>query len=415
MTTHHEHHTRSKKENHQLVEPLQLHRQTRRNKEENNLMSQAKGNYLQENDTSALFTDTAITCNPSEAVATTNSTETLLMKLIQQQQDFLKELQFQFLTDQQQTRQQLQSQQNQIDRISSSLNIMDARSSTNRVDTEPKQHKTTANKLSEELVLGRMKSMINDVRPFYGLPSEKPTEWLEDMDYTLNNSQLNDEQKMWLVPTFLKDGARIWHESNKQQMRDWQQFKALFRRQFVSHLSVTDKLLLANQLNNRRQALNEPVTQYYHDMMKLCRQYDPDMDDAERRTKLLNGLKVELLDKILPQPMFGTTNDLLLALQQIEAGQKFTSQRMNDSTVIVEERPAQSTTMINPSSEARSANHRALQSSFRNNSYQQRQQYENSSQPSTAPYLRGHWQQQGNCFRCGGFGHYAKHCPSPLN
>lgn len=52
-----------------------------------------------------------------------------------------------------------------------------------------------------------------------------------------------------------------------------------------------------SKLRNRQQQTNESATEYYYDVMDLCRSIDPNMSEVVKLDHLFRGLKKSLLEK----------------------------------------------------------------------------------------------------------------------
>ena len=56
-----------------------------------------------------------------------------------------------------------------------------------------------------------------------------------------------------------------------------------------------------NKLRNRKQGAGESATDYYYDIMDLCRSVDPNMNETTKLGHLFRGLKPSLAKKALDQ------------------------------------------------------------------------------------------------------------------
>ncbi|CAF4699019.1 unnamed protein product, partial [Didymodactylos carnosus] len=68
-----------------------------------------------------------------------------------------------------------------------------------------------------------------------------------------------------------------------------------------TYLSPAAKQLAAQQLQSRRQGLQESVMHYYNDILQLCETMDNQMTDQSKLIYLLQGLKLSLHKEVARQ------------------------------------------------------------------------------------------------------------------
>ena len=115
------------------------------------------------------------------------------------------------------------------------------------------------------------------------------------------------------MPTFLEGSAKQWFTESITAFESWSIFKAEFIHTYSSPVS---KQLVLHRLRNRQQRFDEPVIEYYTDIIKLCKIVDPNMTDVSKLDHLYHGLKPSLMREVLRQASNTPSNFLEHAKQE---------------------------------------------------------------------------------------------------
>ena len=128
------------------------------------------------------------------------------------------------------------------------------------------------------------------------------------------------------APAFLKDYAYKWWTDQKHYIISW----SIFQQALITQFAEKNEYLIEQQLDHRKQQLNEPVIKYYYDIIDLCKKYDPHMLDKQKIRKLTNGLKLSLYQEAIKETYL-TPFEFLTKVQQLENIQKLIELRQNQN------------------------------------------------------------------------------------
>lgn len=109
-------------------------------------------------------------------------------------------------------------------------------------------------------------------------------------------ADITEVDALKIIPTFLEGHAKQWFSDNKDTIETWAVFKTEFIR---TYSSPTTKQLASHRLRTRTQRYDEPVIEYYTDVMKLCKLVDSSMTDASKLDHLFYGLNQSLMKEVL--------------------------------------------------------------------------------------------------------------------
>ena len=128
------------------------------------------------------------------------------------------------------------------------------------------------------------------------------------------------------APAFLKEYAYKWWIEHKQYIADWPLFTQLLTLQF----GEKNDYLIEQRLNQCKQQANEPVIEYFYDMLDLCRQHDPDTSNKQMIQKLITNLRLALYQDA-SKDAYATPSQFLTKIQHLENIQKLTELRHAES------------------------------------------------------------------------------------
>ena len=251
---------------------------------------------------------------------------------------------------------------------------------------------------------------------FSGNSKENVSKWVLEIQQAMNLFKLTDDEKLFYISLCLEGNARDWFYDNLHVCSTW----TLYIQNLLTTFESSGKADISfNRLRHYKQNLNQNVRQYYFDIMKLCKEANPLMDDATKLQYLKDGLKASLrFDVLLKNPQ--TTKEFLEYAQKIEELKSLDDK--NDTSTYFNEQLISIPTSMTPTS----TNHTPQQV---NQSFQSRQSNykatpiksnKNTSRPlqyfNTTTSIQGHNNTKipkppYQCYNCGGNDHYIRNCP----
>lgn len=148
-----------------------------------------------------------------------------------------------------------------------------------------------------------------DPPTFRGADGEDALGWMERYEATGRYNQWGDEQLRSNFKMFIDNSALKWYNCSNIPDR-WADtpgvnqgdpptpgLRTVFLRQF-QHENF--KIFQEAKLRNRVQGFNESMTEYYYDIINLCRAVDPNMPENSKVEALFRGLKPSWLEKLYP-------------------------------------------------------------------------------------------------------------------
>jgi hypothetical protein len=141
--------------------------------------------------------------------------------------------------------------------------------------------------LRNQLLLGH----IEKLPKFSGRSKQNVSKWLREVNQTMHLLKLSDMEKLFFIPSCLETDAKDWFFDNHHLFSSW----SLFVQKLTNTFESSGKADIAfNRLRQYQQGLNQDVRQYYFEIMKLCKEANPTMDEATKLQYLKDGLKTSL-------------------------------------------------------------------------------------------------------------------------
>ncbi|CAF1429741.1 unnamed protein product [Rotaria sordida] len=259
-------------------------------------------------------------------------------------------------------------------------------------------------------------SSLEKLQKFSGRSKQNVSKWVRETQQAMHILKLTDAEKLFLISTCLEVDARDWFFDNSHLFTTW----ISFTQQLINTFESAGKADISfNRLRHYQQGLTQDVRQYYFEVMKLCKEANPLMDDASKLQYLKDGLKPSLrFDVLLKDPQ--TPEEFLQYAQRVEE-LKLLDDKQDVSTCYVEQKFANS-----PSMNAQNM-HIKTQSTNPTYSFRQSKDFKmrdkpnynnnNSRQMSTetsttqSQYYNTISKPQYQCYKCGGRDHYIRNCP----
>lgn len=141
---------------------------------------------------------------------------------------------------------------------------------------------------------------FESIKSFSGTAQENARDWFDRAEIIFNAFKVDDSDRLARIAIKFEDSAFDWYRNNQGPYLSWTQFRAIFERAFPPPARTQNRHLLAEQINQRKQAADESVHDYYYALDKLCREYDPQMPAIDKTIKLVGGLRPQLKEKLLP-------------------------------------------------------------------------------------------------------------------
>ena len=150
--------------------------------------------------------------------------------------------------------------------------------------------------MAEKTVATIISKALEQTPKYSGNTEQDADEWLKELNSKFRMAEITESQALKIIPTFLAGPAKEWFTENSLQFETWGTFKIEFVR---TYSSPATKQLASHRLRTRQQRLDEPIIEYYTDVMKLCKVVDPNMTDASKIDHLCHGLKISLMREVL--------------------------------------------------------------------------------------------------------------------
>ena len=245
-------------------------------------------------------------------------------------------------------------------------------------------------------------SSLEKLPKFSGKSKQNVSKWLRDTQQTMHIFKLTDEEKLFLVSTCLEADAREWFFDNSHLFNTWTSFIQKLTSTFESAGQAD---ISFNRLRHYQQGLNQDVRQYYFEIMKLCKEANPSMDDLTKLQYLKDGLKPSLrFDVLLKNPQ--STEEFLEYAQKVEE-----LKSLDEKDDIIDQRMNQKTT-DSLTSMTNNFNKSYKPNQFNNNMNNKHpnQQHINATTIKDEYYATKP-KPPYQCYKCGGTDHYIRNCP----
>ncbi|CAF4584127.1 unnamed protein product, partial [Rotaria socialis] len=173
--------------------------------------------------------------------------------------------------------------------------------------------------LNQDDVFGSLRSQlllshIEKLPKFTGRSKQNVSKWLREENQAMHLLKLSDTEKLFYIPSCLDADAKDWFFDNYHFVPSW----SLFVQKLLDTFESSSKADIAfNRSRQYQQSLHQDVRQYYFELMKLCKEANPLMDESSKLQYLKDGLKSSLrFDILLKNPT--TTEEFLKYAQKIE-------------------------------------------------------------------------------------------------
>ncbi|CAF0983293.1 unnamed protein product [Didymodactylos carnosus] len=139
------------------------------------------------------------------------------------------------------------------------------------------------------------RDMMKNVE-FAGDESETVHNFLNEIKAIGEMTNQIDTTLFLMAISKLTGSARQWYIDNKSAIKTW----STLQQEMIQRFKRTTSSI-KTELRERKQQLDEPVTKYYDDIIRLCREIDPQMTDSMIIGYLEDGLRDDLQEQTMLQ------------------------------------------------------------------------------------------------------------------
>ena len=281
-----------------------------------------------------------------------------------------------------------------------------------RFSTSPTSPGENNISLASSLSITMAREIIKSPSYFRG-SKDDVIDWLEKLEQRFKMAHWSDENKLQYISIHLQDDAYRWWNQASTNITSWCSFVQAIKQAFGS---TKMKELAFEQLKWYNQTVNQSITQYYDQVLELCKRVDAGMTESMKLQYLLAGVKDSLkLHIALHDPQ--TPETFLVYARKVEDTLSLTGSNHDvppvniQQEVIMNRQPMASANQSQPSDQHyRHEETTRLPSS---NSRQKNQQVamdrnaQRSSQDNNGTSSRRF---TPTCYTCGTPGHYSRDC-----
>ncbi|UYV65155.1 K02A2.6-like [Cordylochernes scorpioides] len=154
---------------------------------------------------------------------------------------------------------------------------------------------------------------------FSGEPGQSSEKWLKEYHRVARYNCWDSSMCLANVYFFLSGTAKVWFENVEEKITSWELFETMLSQAFGHYSSEKDQLL--EKLKARAQGKEESSEAYIQDVLYLCRQINPNMNENEKVAHLVKGVSEEIYRAIVTFEI-ATTEEFIRWCRKIELSQK---------------------------------------------------------------------------------------------
>ncbi|UYV66872.1 K02A2.6-like, partial [Cordylochernes scorpioides] len=151
---------------------------------------------------------------------------------------------------------------------------------------------------------------------FSGEGSEDPHNWLKKYDSVAKHNQWDETLCLANVYFYLTGTGLKWFENNEESILTWKEFMSQLKSVFGRNENL--RLRAEKTLKTRAQLKGESTEFYIQDVLRLCKEVDPHMNEEDKISHLMKGIAEELYQALLPRDAH-TTEQFVTECRRIEA------------------------------------------------------------------------------------------------
>ncbi|CAF2115551.1 unnamed protein product [Rotaria magnacalcarata] len=300
---------------------------------------------------------------------------------------------------------------------------------------------------SQQNQLPSIQSQLNSIEKFNG--HGDPELWLRYIMEKFDLLQISSAERNELIPDILTGEALIWYVKQQDHMSKFTAFMKHFLQYYGNQElktesttniipsfipvkrsessdekeTVIDSLRKAdisfNHLRHYEQSINQNVRQYYFDIMKLCKEANPLMDEATKSQYLKDGLKPSLRFEVFLKNL-QNTEEFLRYVQKLEELKSFDDRQYSSSWSPENKLPISPTinsTIINTESKQSNRPFISRKSNDNTINYNANSNHINSDHTpintitSQVSHHNNIPKPPYQCYKCGEHDHYIRNCP----
>ncbi|UYV72561.1 hypothetical protein LAZ67_9003705, partial [Cordylochernes scorpioides] len=154
---------------------------------------------------------------------------------------------------------------------------------------------------------------------FSGEPGQSSEKWLKEYHRVARYNCWDSSMCLANVYFFLSGTAKVWFENVEEKITSWELFETMLSQAFGHYSSEKDQLL--EKLKARAQGKEESSEAYIQDVLYLCRQINPNMNENEKVAHLVKGVSEEIYRAIVTFEI-ANTEEFIRWCRKIELSQK---------------------------------------------------------------------------------------------
>ncbi|UYV73826.1 K02A2.6-like, partial [Cordylochernes scorpioides] len=151
---------------------------------------------------------------------------------------------------------------------------------------------------------------------FSGEGSEDSHNWLKKYERVAKHNQWDETLCLANVYFYLTGTALKWFENNEESILTWTEFMSQLKSVFGKN--ENSRLRAEKTLKTRAQLKGESTEFYIQDVLRLCKEVDPHMNEQDKISHLMKGIAEELYQALLPRDAH-TTQQFVTECRRIEA------------------------------------------------------------------------------------------------